>query len=187
MKVEQTRLPGVLFLEPRVFRDARGHFLETWNEGRYQELGVPGPFVQDNVSVSARGVLRGLHFQQPNPQGKLVSVLQGEVYDVAVDIRVGSPTFGEWLGCTLSGEDGRQLYIPPGFAHGFVVLSPSAVFAYKCTAYYDPDAEGTLLWNDPAIGIEWPVSEPLLSDKDASGLPLSKMPSARLPTFPLAP
>lgn len=181
MRVLETELPGVLEIEPRVFRDDRGYFFESWNHERYRGAGVPAGFVQDNVSVSKRGVLRGLHYQQPGSQGKLVGVLQGEVFDVAVDIRAGSPTFGRWMARVLSAENGLQLFIPEGFAHGFVVLSEVAVFSYKCTDYYDPAAEGTVLWNDPALGIDWPVWEPILSPKDREGKPLGEIPPESLP------
>jgi dTDP-4-dehydrorhamnose 3,5-epimerase len=167
MKVVETRLAGVLILEPRVFRDDRGHFLESWNSARYAEHGIPERFVQDNLSVSRRGVLRGLHFQYPSPQGKLVSAVQGAVFDVAVDLRKGSPTFGEWVGVELSQENHRQMWIPEGFAHGFQVTSESALFTYKCTEYYAPEHEGSLRWNDPDLAIEWPIPEPVLSSKDA--------------------
>ena len=183
MNVIETDLPGVVIVEPRVFRDERGFFMETWNGRRYEVVGLPGRFVQDNLSFSARGVLRGLHFQNPQPQGKLVSVLRGEVFDVAVDIRVGSPTFGKWTGSTLSAENMRQLYIPPDFAHGFVVTSEAALFFYKCTDYYNPASEGTVLWNDPDIGIEWPIAEPHLSDKDRGAPPLRDMPENALPRY----
>ena len=169
MKCTATKLEGMYLVEPRVFRDERGSFLESWSERRYRELGIPGPFVQDNASTSTRGVLRGLHFQSPHPQGKLVSVLEGEVFDVAVDLRAGSPTFGQWDGYTLSAETGHQLYIPEGMAHGFLTLSERAVFSYKCTDYYTPEAEVTLLWDDPEVGIEWPLAEPILSEKDRAG------------------
>lgn len=168
MKVAPTSLPGVLLIEARVFGDERGRFWESWRAERYAEAGIPGPFVQDNVSVSARGVLRGLHFQDPRPQGKLVSALEGAVWDVAVDLRPGSPHFKRWVGVELRGGDGRQLWIPPGFAHGFCVLSESAVFAYKCTEVYVPEADGGVRWDDPEIGVEWPVKDPVLSAKDAS-------------------
>lgn len=183
MRVTETALAGVLLVEPRVFRDARGHFLETWSQGRYAEAGIAGPFVQDNVSVSRRGVVRGLHYQHPHAQGKLVSVLRGEAFDVAVDIRAGSPTFGKWVGARLSGEDGRQLWIPPGFAHGFAALSEETVFSYRCTELYHPEAEGTVLWSDPALAIPWPVSEPLLAEKDRAALPLSEIAPERLPRW----
>ena len=191
MNVLETDLPGVLIVEPRVFGDERGFFMEGYNARRYGEAGVTDRFVQDNLSFSQRGVLRGLHFQNPRPQGKLVSVLSGEVFDVAVDIRVGSPTFGRWTGATLSAENKRQLYVPPDFAHGLLVTGEHALFFYKCTDYYAPDAEGTVLWNDPEIGIEWPVGDPVggqvgsptLSDKDAAARPLSAMPEDALPRY----
>ncbi len=168
MKVVTTELPGVVILEPRRFRDDRGFFFESFNEARHAEAGLPSRYVQDNVSYSERGVLRGLHYQHPNAQGKLVSVVHGEVFDVAVDIRKGSPTFGKWIGVTLSSENGRQMYIPEGFAHGFLVTGDSAVFHYKCTAFYDPKAEGSIIWDDPTIGIDWPLKEVRLSPKDAA-------------------
>jgi dTDP-4-dehydrorhamnose 3,5-epimerase len=183
MQVQTTALPGVLILEPRVFGDARGFFMETWHARRYAEAGLPEAFVQDNLSFSQRGVLRGLHYQNPQTQGKLVYVLQGEVFDVAVDIRVGSPTFGRWVGATLSAENRRQFWVPPGFAHGFCVTSETALFAYKCTDYYCPECEGSILWNDPAIGIEWPLGNPTLSAKDAAAPPLAQVGPDRLPAF----
>ncbi len=183
MNVIETSLPGVLIIEPKVFGDARGFFMETWNGARYEEHGIPNHFVQDNLSYSARGVLRGLHFQNPNPQGKLVSVLEGEVFDVAVDIRVGSPTFGEWTGVTLSAENKRQFYVPPDFAHGFVVTSEAALFSYKCTEYYAPASEGSVLWNDPEIGMDWPIEQPTLSDKDRAAPPLREMSEDALPRY----
>lgn len=184
MNVIATELPGVLIVEPRVFGDERGWFAETWNRRRYAEAGIDLPFVQDNQSFSARGVLRGLHFQNPNPQGKLVSVVAGEVFDVAVDIRLGSPTFGRWVGVHLSASNHRQLWVPPDFAHGFCVLSETALFAYKCTDQYNPAAEGSILWNDPEIGIDWPIREPTLSEKDRDAPRLSQLPAERLPRFP---
>ncbi len=183
MNVIETALPGVLILEPRVFADARGYFLETWNQQRYASLGLPERFVQDNLSSSSRGVLRGLHYQHPNGQGKLVTVLRGEVYDVAVDIRVGSPDFGRWVGVTLSGENHRSLYIPPGFAHGFVVLSDEALFSYKCTEYYAPSCEASLIWDDPDLAIAWPESSPILSPKDLAAPRLRDVPRDLLPTY----
>ncbi len=183
MNVIETKLPGVLIVDPDVFGDERGFFMETWNERRYKESGLPSDFVQDNLSFSRNGVLRGLHYQNPDQQGKLVYVLQGEVFDVAVDIRVGSPTFGEWTGAKLSAENKRQFYVPEGFAHGFVVLSDAALFAYKCTAFYNAQAEAGILWNDPEIGIEWPVEEPTLSDKDGAAPLLSEVPEERLPPY----
>lgn len=181
MQIIPSRLAGALIIEPRVFGDARGFFMETWNKARYAEAGITADFVQDNLSFSRRGVLRGLHFQKPNPQGKLVYVLAGEVFDVAVDIRVGSPTFGQWESVVLSSENRRQFYVPPGFAHGFCVSSETALFAYKCTDVYNPAAEGSVLWNDPDLAIPWPVSEPELSAKDEVGVRLKDFPLDRLP------
>ena len=183
MRVIPTSLPGVLIIEPQIFGDSRGFFLETWNRARYREAGLPEVFVQDNVSRSGRGVLRGLHFQEPKAQGKLVTVLDGEVFDVAVDIRVGSPTFGKSASETLSGETKRQIYIPPGFAHGFCVLSASAIFTYKCTESYAPEAEGGIIWNDPDLGIEWPALEPTLSAKDGKYPRLRDLDPSRLPVY----
>ena len=184
MKVTETKLPGAVVVEPKVFGDERGFFMETWNQARYEEAGLPSRFVQDNLSFSAKGVLRGLHFQNPDQQGKLVQVLQGEVFDVAVDIRVGSPTFGEWEGVFLSSENKRQFYVPEGFAHGFFVTGESALFSYKCTAKYNPEAEGFVLWNDPEIGIEWPAEgQPTLSEKDRVARPLGEIPAEQLPRY----
>lgn len=183
MIVEETGLPGVLLITPKVFGDARGCFFETWNRRRFQDAGLELDFVQDNVSLSRRGILRGLHFQNPNSQGKLVQALYGEVFDVAVDIRRGSPTFGRWFGSNLSGENRRQLFVPAGFAHGFCVTSETALFAYKCTDFYDPSNEFTLRWDDPEIGIDWPVTAPELSTKDAAGLNLAAFPIDRLPVY----
>lgn len=168
MKVIKTKIPDVLLIEPKVFGDSRGFFLETFHATRYADAGIPGPFVQDNRSYSAQGVLRGLHFQKKYPQGKLVYVLQGSVFDVAVDIRKDSPTFTQWVGITLTAESHQQFYIPPGFAHGFCVLSATADFYYKCTEYYHPEDEGSLRWDDPDLGIEWPIQSPTLSAKDAN-------------------
>lgn len=181
MKIHPTALPGVLILEPKAFGDARGFFMETWNRKRYAEAGLPLEFVQDNVSFSQHGVLRGLHYQHPQAQGKLVYVIQGEVFDVAVDVRLGSPTFGRWVGVTLSADNRRQFWVPPGFAHGFCVTGETALFCYKCTDYYAPEHEGSILWNDPAIGIAWPLERPTLSAKDAAAPPLAAIDSARLP------
>ncbi len=183
MRVVPTEIPGVLVVEPRVFGDRRGYFLETFQARRYAEAGIAGPFVQDNLSFSQQGVLRGLHYQHPRPQGKLVWVLQGEVFDVAVDIRRGSPTFGRWVGVRLSAENKRQLWIPPGFAHGFCVVSETALFTYKCTDYYAPEAEGTIRWDDPDLGIGWPVAGPALSAKDAAAPRLREVPPERLPPY----
>ena len=183
MKVETTGLPGLLLIEPEVFRDARGYFLETFRADGYAAAGIPGPFVQDNVSFSHAGVLRGLHFQNPNGQAKLVFALEGEIFDVAVDVRAGSPSFGRWTGARLSADSGRQLYIPRGFAHGFCVLSQTARVAYKCDALYDPGSELSVMWNDPDIGIEWPLAAPVLSKKDAAAPRLADIDRARLPRF----
>ena len=172
MRIEQTSLPGVLIVEPRIFSDDRGFFLEAFNEERFAQHGLPGHFCQDNHSRSYRGVLRGLHYQLHHPQGKLVTVIQGRVFDVAVDIRRGSSTFGQWHGVTLSGEQPRYLWIPPGFAHGFCALSEVADIVYKCTAPYMPGDEGGILWNDPVLGIDWPLTKPLLSPKDQHYMPL---------------
>jgi len=183
VKITETRLPGVLLIEPDVFGDHRGYFMESWNRRRYGEAGLDRDFVQDNLSLSRRGILRGLHYQWPQPQGKLVQVLQGAVFDVAVDIRRGSPTFGQWVGYELSADNHLQLFVPEGFAHGFCVLSEQALFAYKCTDFYNPDTEHSLLWNDPDIGIEWPLTDPLLSDKDAAAAPLNETGRADLPPY----
>jgi len=169
MKISHSKLKGCVIIEPRVFGDERGFFLETFQAVRYeQEAGIDLSFVQDNHSRSARGVLRGLHFQKTKPQGKLVRVVRGEVYDVAVDIRKGSATFGEWEGVILSEDNKKQFWVPPGFAHGFVVLSATADFEYKCTDYYDPSDEGCILWSDPDLNIPWPIANPVLSTKDES-------------------
>ncbi|MEJ2788868.1 MULTISPECIES: dTDP-4-dehydrorhamnose 3,5-epimerase [unclassified Pseudoxanthomonas] len=183
MKIVETSLPGCVVVEPAVFGDDRGFFFETWNADRYGQQGLPTKFVQSNVSSSSRGVLRGLHYQWPNPQGKLVSVLEGEVYDVAVDIRRGSPTFGQWAAVVLSAENKRQFWIPEGFAHGFAVLSERAIFSYLCTAQYDKAADAGVRWNDPAIGIDWPVSAPLLSAKDEAAPLLADIAPERLPVY----
>jgi dTDP-4-dehydrorhamnose 3,5-epimerase len=175
MKVIETTLPGVLIIEPQVHGDARGFFVETWHAQRYAEHGLPERFVQDNHSRSSRGVLRGLHYQLQQPQGKLVRVALGEVFDVAVDIRRGSPSFGQWAGVRLSGENHRQFYVPPGFAHGFCTLSETADFLYKCTDYYHPQSERGVLWNDPDIGIEWPELDVRLSDKDRDNRQLREL------------
>ena len=169
MKISHSKLKGCVIIEPRVFGDERGFFLETFQAVRYeQEAGIDLPFVQDNHSRSAKGVLRGLHFQKTKPQGKLVRVVRGEVYDVALDIRKGSATFGEWEGVILSEDNKKQFWVPPGFAHGFVVLSDTADFEYKCTDYYDPSDEGSILWSDPDLNIPWPIANPVLSTKDES-------------------
>jgi dTDP-4-dehydrorhamnose 3,5-epimerase len=176
MDVIQTTIPDVLIIEPKVFGDDRGFFMESFNEKTFREItGVTTPFVQDNHSRSAKNVLRGLHYQIKQPQGKLVRVVSGEVYDVAVDIRKSSPTFGQWTGCILSEANKKQFWVPPGFAHGFVVLSATADFLYKTTDYYAPEYERSILWNDPALNIDWKIKdEPILSVKDKSGLPLEQ-------------
>jgi len=177
VNVVPTDLPGVLIIEPRVFGDSRGFFLESWNERTFAQAGLPAHFVQDNHSLSGRGTLRGLHYQLQNTQGKLVRVVAGEVFDVAVDVRRSSPDFGKWVGVTLSAANKRMLWVPPGFAHGFYVTSEQAEFLYKCTEFYDPASERTLAWNDPEIGIQWPLdpgAQPLLSAKDLQGRRLAE-------------
>ena len=183
MKIVATELAGCVIIEPRVFGDARGFFYESYNADKYKNAGMDLRFVQTNVSRSARGVLRGLHYQWPNPQGKLVSVLEGEVYDVAVDIRHGSPTFGRWVAAVLSAENKRHFWIPEGFAHGFAVLSDYATFSYQCTALYDHAADAAVRWNDAAIAIDWPLAQPLLSDKDSRAPFLADVPREKLPTY----
>lgn len=176
MKVIDTKISGVKLIQPKVFGDERGFFLETYEKNRYQKLlNIALEFVQDNHSRSSKGVLRGLHFQTENPQGKLVRVVRGEVFDVAVDIRLDSPTFGQWEGVILSEENKSQFWIPPGLAHGFVVLSDFADFEYKCTEFYSPIHEKCLLWNDPDIGVNWPLENPLLSAKDKLGMRLKEL------------
>jgi len=174
MRVTPTAIPDVLVVEPRVFRDARGHFFESWNRRAFAAAGLDVDFVQDNHSRSSRGVLRGLHYQIHHAQGKLVRVIAGEVYDVAVDLRRASPTFGRHVAVTLSADNARMLWVPPGFAHGFCVTSDSADFLYKTTDYWHAEHERTLLWNDPALGIDWPVGEPVIAAKDAAGTPLAR-------------
>lgn len=183
MKINELEIPGLLLIEPKVFGDERGYFLETWNRERYAEAGFQREFVQDNLSSSRRGVLRGLHYQWPHPQGKLVSVVEGEVFDVAVDIRVGSPTFGQWKAVLLTGRDKQQFFVPEGFAHGFVVVSDLAVFTYKCTAPYRPQFESSIAWNDPDIAIDWPTTSPLLSPKDLAGIQLRDISKDKLPVY----
>jgi dTDP-4-dehydrorhamnose 3,5-epimerase len=172
MEIRDLPLTGLKLIRPRVFPDARGYFLETWQHKKLVNVGFSERFVQDNLSYSTKGVLRGLHYQYPTWQGKLVLAIQGEIFDVVVDIRRDSPTFGKWHGLILSDRTHEQLWVPPGFAHGFCVLSDTARVMYKCTDYYAPGEEHTLLWNDPEIGIDWPVKQPILSDKDAQGKPL---------------
>lgn len=186
MKIIETAIPGVLIIEPKVFGDERGFFVETFRGSVLAEGGVVGPFVQDNQSRSSKGVLRGLHYQLQQPQGKLVRVARGRVFDVAVDVRQGSPTFGRWAGAILDDESHRQMYVPPGFAHGFVVLSEVADFVYKCTDYYHPQSEVGIRWDDPVIGIVWPqeiIGDVILSDKDRHLPFLKDQPSANLPQF----
>ncbi|MEO6258993.1 MAG: dTDP-4-dehydrorhamnose 3,5-epimerase [Thermoanaerobaculia bacterium] len=168
MNVIQSPLTGVLLIQPAVYADERGFFMETWHSGRFEEAGIAGPFVQDNHSRSSRGVLRGLHYQEPNAQGKLVRCSRGSLFDVAVDIRVGSPQFGQWFGCELSEENKQMLWVPPGFAHGFCALSEEADLVYKCTAFYEASADRSIAWNDPDIAIRWPVQAPQLSPKDST-------------------
>lgn len=178
MKLIETAIAGPIIIEPRVFGDARGFFMETWNAAAFREAGLDLTFVQDNHSRSQRGVLRGLHFQNPGPQGKLVRVTRGAVYDVAVDLRGSSPTFGQWVGVELSAANQRMFWVPEGFAHGFVTLEDDTDFLYKCTAPYAPQAEFALAWDDPSVGIDWPLDgiTPLISEKDARGLALADVP-----------
>ncbi len=184
MKIIETDLPGCIVIEPQVFGDERGFFYESFNRDKLVAAGLHLPeFVQGNVSSSVRGVLRGLHYQWPKPQGKFVSVIEGEVWDVAADIRRGSPTFGRWTAVLLSAENKRHFWIPEGFAHGFATLSERAVFSYLCTATYDRDADAAIRWNDGDLAIDWPVSEPQLSEKDAKAPFLADVPEARLPVF----
>jgi dTDP-4-dehydrorhamnose 3,5-epimerase len=168
LNISETSLPGVLLIEPTVFGDDRGFFMETYRVDAFRDIGISDAFVQDNHSRSARGVLRGLHYQEPNAQGKLVRCTRGAIFDVAVDIRRGSPSFGRWFGLELSDANKFMLWIPPGFAHGFCALEDDSDLVYKCTKLYDAPSDRSILWNDPAIGIEWPIAEPVLSDKDAN-------------------
>jgi dTDP-4-dehydrorhamnose 3,5-epimerase len=184
MKVTTFDIPGLLLIEPRRFGDARGWFSEVWQQARYREAGIREDFVQDNLARSARGVLRGLHAQEPHAQGKLVQVFDGRVFDVAVDARVGSPTFGRWHGVILDGESGLQFYVPPGCLHGYYVLSEHALFGYKTTDVYSPTTEFGVRWDDPGIGIDWPLDgEPVLSDKDRAAPCLADLPASRLSRF----
>ena len=183
MKIEATSIDGVVLLEPRVFGDHRGYFLESYQQSRYEAAGVKTTFVQDNISLSVKNTLRGLHYQHPNGQAKLVQVLQGEIFDVAVDIRRGSPTFGQSFSAVLSAANHRQLFIPEGFAHGFCVLSESALFMYKCSTYYSPDDEGGVRWDDPALGIQWPVQTPILSQRDQAMPLLHAIAADKLPSY----
>ncbi len=179
MKISKTPLPGILIFEPTIHGDERGYFMETWRQSWFEEQGLNQRFVQDNQSKSSKGILRGLHYQIKHPQGKLARVVSGEVYDVAVDLRRSSPHFGKWYGIILSGENKKQLWIPPGFAHGFYVISETAELLYKCTDYYHPEDEFSLCWDDKAIGIAWPrlASPPLLSNKDRNANSLSEAPT----------
>jgi dTDP-4-dehydrorhamnose 3,5-epimerase len=181
LKITETNLPGVLLIEPKVFGDDRGFFMETYRADLFRNIGIDDVFVQDNHSRSARGVLRGLHYQEPNAQGKLVRCTRGAIFDVAVDIRRGSPSFGRWFGLELSDANKRMLWIPPGFAHGFCALEDGSDLVYKCTKLYDAASDNAILWNDPAIGIEWPIAEPVLSAKDANAPRLGE--AATLPEY----
>jgi dTDP-4-dehydrorhamnose 3,5-epimerase len=184
VKIIETDLPGCVVIEPVVHGDARGFFYESFNARRFADAGFDLAFVQTNVSRSARGVLRGLHYQWPNPQGKLVSVLEGEVYDVAVDIRVGSPTYGRWAAAILSADNKRHFWVPEGFAHGFAVLSDCATFVYQCTALYERASDAGIRWNDAALAIDWPVAAPSLSEKDLDAPFLADVPREKLPAYP---
>ncbi len=183
IQVTPAAIPEVLVIDPALYGDARGYFLEVWHQVSYKDFGMPLNFVQDNVSRSQHGILRGLHLQHPFGQGKLVHVLEGEVFDVAVDVRLGSPTFGRWVGECLSGENHRQLYIPAGFAHGFCVISPHALVAYKVTELYHQETELGIAWNDPDLGVEWPIGSPQLSLKDSAAPRLRDVPHDRLPRW----
>jgi dTDP-4-dehydrorhamnose 3,5-epimerase len=183
MNVVKTAIPGVTIFEPKVFGDERGFFMEAYNKERYHEAGLKEVFVQDNLSKSQKSVLRGLHIQNPFGQGKLVSVILGAVLDVAVDVRKGSPHFGEHVAVELSENNRRQFYVPPGFAHGFLVLSESALFSYKCTELYRPENEFCIKWDDPQIGINWPTNTPIVSDKDQAGKTLAHLDSSLLPDY----
>lgn len=184
MNVIATAIPEVLIIEPKVYGDARGFFLETWQQQRYAECGITLSFVQDNLAYSKHGVVRGLHLQYPYPQGKLIQVMQGAVFDVAVDVRRGSPWFGRWVGCVLSADNKRQFWIPPGFAHGYAVIGAEALFSYKCTDYYHPETQFSLRWDDPDLAIDWQLTTaPLLSPADAAALRLSEIDPERLPRY----
>ena len=183
MRILEAELEGVLIIEPDVFSDSRGFFMETYHQKRYADQGLKEIFVQDNLSYSARGTLRGLHYQHPHGQAKLVQAVSGEIYDVAVDIRRGSPNFGQWIGAQLSDEDRQQLYIPEGFAHGYCVLSETAFVMYKCSGFYAPDHEKGILWSDPGLGIAWTIENPLLSDKDGLSPCLHDVDPESLPLY----
>ena len=185
MKVKELDLPGLLLIETQRFGDERGWFTETWQDARYREAGISEAFIQDNLAFSGKGVLRGLHAQEPYAQGKLVQVFRGEVFDVAVDLRVGSPSFAQWYGVTLSGDDSLQFYVPPGFGHGYCVVSDEALFGYKCTDAYHPETQFSVRWDDPDIGIDWPLDgAPVLSEKDALAPTLADTPESRLSRYP---
>jgi len=183
MKLIKTSIQEIVIVEPDTFEDSRGYFMETYQERRYRELGINVRFVQDNLSYSRKGTLRGLHYQLPHEQAKLVQVIGGKIFDVAVDIRIGSPTYGQWTSVLLSDKNRRQLFVPAGFAHGFCVISESAYVLYKCSDFYSPESEGGVLWSDTDLGIEWPVKEPLISHKDGSLPRLLNIPVDRLPFF----
>jgi dTDP-4-dehydrorhamnose 3,5-epimerase len=184
MEVTPTKIPEVLLLNPQRFGDQRGWFMESWQAERYEQLGIPKGFVQDNQAYSQKGVLRGLHIQNPHGQGKLVQVIRGKVFDVAVDVRLGSPWFGQWVGIQLSETNHQQLFVPVGFAHGYMVLSEDALFTYKCTDYYHPETQFSIRWDDPQIGIDWPDGlTPLLAEKDRDAPLLSDIPENRLPHY----
>ena len=183
MKVEKTAFQTAWIIEPDAFHDQRGYFMETYHKDKYESLGLKAHFVQDNLSYSVRGTLRGLHYQHPHGQAKLVQVLKGEIFDVILDIRRGSPTLGQWMGANLSDENKRQFYVPEGFAHGFCVLSDTALVHYKCSDFYAQESEGGILWRDPGMGIEWPIPDPLLSEKDRSFPCLRDVPISRLPVY----
>jgi len=187
LKLRNTTLPGVLLIEPKVFKDTRGFFMETYHKNKYEEVGICQNFVQDNYSHSGLGTLRGLHYQLKHPQGKLIYVIRGEIFDVAVDIRSGSSTFGQWVGLILSSENKKQVFIPEGFAHGFCVLSKTADVLYKCTDIYYPDDEYGIIWSDPTVGINWPIKTPTISDKDKQYDELFEIANTNLPVFPSQP
>jgi dTDP-4-dehydrorhamnose 3,5-epimerase len=179
MQVKATELQGVIIIEPEIYRDSRGYFFESWNVEKYKDS-LPFNFVQDNISYSRKGVLRGMHFQNPRPQAKLVSVLYGEIFDVIVDLRLGSPTFKKWFGLYLSSQNHRQLFIPEGYAHGFIVTADEAIFHYKCSGYYSPIDELGIVWNDPELNINWPIENPIVSSKDKNASLLKEIPEERL-------
>ncbi|MCP3926858.1 MAG: dTDP-4-dehydrorhamnose 3,5-epimerase [Desulfobacterales bacterium] len=181
MKILNTEINGLMVIEPKIFEDDRGFFFESYQKNRYEDFGITSNFVQDNISYSKKNTLRGLHFQIDNPQAKLVQVISGEIYDVALDLRVNSPHFGEWFGVVLSGSNKKQLFIPEGFAHGFCVTSDTATFSYKCSDIYNPTDEGGIIWSDPEININWPVTNPVLSQKDNIYKQLSQLESHELP------